>query len=327
MTDPGSLTDRGSPTDPVIETRGLTRRFGALTAVESVDLAVPAGQVYAFLGRNGAGKTTVIRMLLGLIPPTSGEVRLLGVPVRGGSTAARLWAGVGFLVEGPGLYGDLTVAEHLMVAARYRGLSVVAVDAVVERLELGRYLRVRAEALSLGNRQRLGLALALVHRPALVILDEPVNGLDPAGVVDVRHLLRELADEGVTVFMSTHLVAEAARLADRVGIIHAGRLVRELPGDRLGAEGGQRVVAEFRTPELARRAASALGGYGLPARAQGTTVEARTPEAVHSPETVVTRLVEAGTAPISLAVEREDLEELFLRLTEVSADPSHRPAA
>jgi ABC-2 type transport system ATP-binding protein len=302
--------------EPVIHARGLTRCFGTVTAVDAVDLSVAAGQVYGFLGRNGAGKTTLIRMLLGLIPPTSGEVRLLGTSVRGGRTPSELWARVGFLVEGPGLYPALTVAEHLDVAAGYRGLDDRAVESVIDRLDLGPYRHVRAGVLSLGNRQRLGLALALVHRPPLLILDEPVNGLDPAGVVDVRHLLRELADEGVTVFMSTHLITEVARLADRVGIIHAGRLVCELAGERLGAAGAERLVSTFRTAELAGRAVAALRADGIDARSHGTAVECRAPEAVQAPDRVVTRLVEAGAPPMSLSVDREDLEELFLRLTE-----------
>src|SRR5205823_4122733 len=128
---------------------------------------------------NGAGKTTLIRVLLGLVTPTAGTVDVLGTPVRGGRTASDLWGQVGYLVEGPGLYPSLTVLEHLELAARYRRLPAGAVTGVVEQLDLGRYERVRAAALSLGNRQRLGLALALVHRPELVILDEPVNGLDP----------------------------------------------------------------------------------------------------------------------------------------------------
>lgn len=152
-------------TGPVIRARGLTRKFGDLSAVSQVDLEVQPGEIYGFLGRNGAGKTTLIRVLLGLIAPTSGEVTVLGTTVRGGRTPAALWARVGYLVEGPGLYPALTVLEHLRLAARYRGLSAASVDAVVDRLDLGRYSRLRARALSLGIRQRLGLALAFVHRP------------------------------------------------------------------------------------------------------------------------------------------------------------------
>ena len=302
-------------TAPVIETLGLTHRFGAVTAVDGVDLAVAAGEIYGFLGRNGAGKTTLIRALLGLLTPTAGSVTLLGTPVRGGRTPAALWARVGYLVEGPGLYPSLTVLDHLHAAARYRRLARPAVGAIVERLDLTPYAGVRARALSLGNRQRLGLALALIHRPALLILDEPGNGLDPAGVVDIRTLLRGLADDGTTVFMSTHIITEVAVLADRVGIIHAGRLVTELSGDQLSSPGHARLVVTFRTAELARHALDTLAAGGIDGHTDGARLVTTSPKAIQEPDQVATRLVHAGTAPTYLAVEREDLEQLFLRLT------------
>ncbi|MEO3788276.1 ABC transporter ATP-binding protein [Actinocorallia sp. B10E7] len=302
-------------TNTAIRTRGLTHRFGAMTAVDDVDLTVEPGQVYGFLGRNGAGKTTLIRALLGLLTPTSGEVSLLGTPVRGGRTPSALWARVGYLVEGPGLYPGLTVLDHLRTAARYRRLPQSAVEEVVDRLDLRRYADVRADALSLGNRQRLGLALALVHRPRLVVLDEPVNGLDPAGVADVRDLLRSLADDGVTVFMSSHLISEVVRLSDRVGIIHAGRLIEELSADRLRTALRRRLVLGFRTPELTRGAAAALEDHGIPTRADSSRLVATAAEAVQHPDQVVRRLVAAGAPPTHLAVETEDLEEHFLSLT------------
>lgn len=305
----------GRVTGPAICTQGLTRRFGDLTAVDQVDLAVAPGEIYGFLGRNGAGKTTLIRALLGLIRPTSGQVSVLGTAVRCGRTAPALWARVGYLVEGPGLYPSLTVLEHLRLAARYRGLPPASVGQAAGRLGLGRYAGVRARVLSAGNRQRLGLALALVHRPELVILDEPVNGLDPAGVAEVRQLLRGLADGGVTVFMSTHLISEVARLADQVGIIHAGRLVEVLPGERLATAGRARLVAAFRNPELAQRGAQALLARGIGAQVQQTSLISMTAAAVEAPDQVATALVGAGAPPVSLGVEHEDLEEHFLRIT------------
>ncbi len=303
-------------TTAAIRTRGLTRRFGTVTAVDRVDLSVAPGEIYGFLGRNGAGKTTLIRALLGLITPTAGEVTVLGATVAGGSTPAALWARVGYLVEGPGLYPTLTVLEHLHMAARHRGLPAASVVEAVDRLDLGRFASVRARALSMGNRQRLGLALALVHRPDLLILDEPGNGLDPAGVVDLRNLLRGLADDGVTVFMSTHIIGEVARLADRIGIIHAGRLIEEIPGGRFGTTGGERLVADFRSPAIAVRAAEALCSGGLDAQARETSLVSTAPDAVRRPDQVATMLVEAAAPPTYLAVEHEDLEQHFLRLTE-----------
>ena len=305
---------------PAVRTSRLTHRFGELTALDQVDLEVEPGEIYGFLGRNGAGKTTLIRALLGLITPTSGTVEVLGSPVRGGRTTPALWAGVGYLVEGPGLYPSLTVLDHLQLAASYRGLTAASVRDVVEQFDLGPYAQVRAGTLSLGNRQRLGLALALAHRPELVILDEPVNGLDPAGVVDVRNLLRDLTGEGVTVFMSTHLISEVARLADRIGIIHGGRIIAELSGDRLWASADERLVSTFRSAELARRGAAALAAHGLDARAEDATLVSTEASAVRSPDRVATLLVEAGAPPTSISVEREDLERYFLRLTEESPE-------
>jgi ABC-2 type transport system ATP-binding protein len=300
---------------PAIETRGLTRRFGGLVAVDSLDLTVDRGGIYGFLGRNGAGKTTLIRMLLGLIRPTQGSVRLLGRAVgsRGGPRGP--WTDVGYLVEGPGLYPDLTVADHLAIATGYRAIPRAAVADLVDRLALNPYRRVRARALSLGNRQRLGLALALAHRPALLVLDEPGNGLDPAGVVEVRALLRELADSGVTVFMSSHLVAEVARLADRVGIIHEGRLVEEVTADRVRALGAARVRAALPDPAQAVPAAECLRAAGFTVAADGDSVTSADVAALAHPERVASVLVLAGFAPRELTTVSDDLEQHFLHVT------------
>lgn len=301
----------------VIRTHHLTRRYGQLTAVDDVELSVAAGEVYGFLGRNGAGKTTLIRLLLGLIRPTAGGVEVLGQPVGGGRNGeAPPWSQVGYLVEAPGLYPELTVLDHLRIASWYRRLAPMATDDVLGRLDLARYARVRARALSTGNRQRLGLALALIHRPALVVLDEPVTGLDPAGVVQVRNLLRELADDGVTVFMSSHILGEVSRLADRVGIIHQGRLVEELSADRLHTAGHQRLVSAVRDPTQASQAARALRAADLGVEVQGTRLICTDKRAVNQPEQVATLLVQAGTPPRYLALEHEDLEQHFLRLTD-----------
>jgi ABC-2 type transport system ATP-binding protein len=300
-----------------IRTHHLTRRYGQVTAVDDVELSVAAGEIYGFLGRNGAGKTTLIRLLLGLIRPTAGVAEVLGRRVDAGPGGqAPLSSQVGYLVEAPGLYPDLTVLDHLRIATWYRGLTPPALEDVLTRLDLERYARVRARALSMGNRQRLGLALALVHRPALVILDEPASGLDPAGVVEVRNLLRELADGGVTVFMSSHILGEVARLADRVGIIHQGRLIEELSADRLRAARHQRLVSAVRDPALVGQAARALRAADLNVAVQGTRLICTDDRAVQQPEQVATLLVQGGTPPSYLALEREDLEQHFLRLTD-----------
>lgn len=220
--------------EPAIGTSGLTKRYGPVLAVDGLDLQVDRGEIYGFLGRNGAGKTTTIRMLLGLVRPTAGTVRVLGNAVDGGGQG---WLRrVGFLVETATAYSNLTVLENLEVQRRLTGAPRSAVGEMVERLGLAGYAGMRAGRLSLGNKQRLSLARALLHSPELVILDEPANGLDPAGIVEVRELLRGLArDDGVTVLMSSHLLPEVAHLADRIGIVEAGRLVEEAPRDVLAA--------------------------------------------------------------------------------------------
>lgn len=215
-----------------VRTTGLAKHYGRVHAVDGLDLTVHRGEIYGFLGRNGAGKTTTIRMLLGLIRPTSGQVEVLGHDPFSGS---REWLrSVGFLVESASAYPNLTVRENLAIQCRLTGAPVAGVDDVVERLGLTAYADRRADRLSLGNKQRLSLARALLHSPELLVLDEPANGLDPAGIVEVRDLLRTLSREaGVTVFMSSHILAEVAHLADRIGIVHDGRLVEEAPRDVL----------------------------------------------------------------------------------------------
>jgi ABC-2 type transport system ATP-binding protein len=218
--------------EPVIRAEGLARHYGRVRAVDGLDLDVRAGEVYGFLGRNGAGKTTTIRMLLGLVRPTTGTVRVFGRVIGGRQDWLRR---VGFLVESATAYPNLTVRENLDLQRRLTGAPPTAVDETIELLGLAPYADRRAGRLSLGNKQRLSLARAILHAPELLILDEPANALDPAGIVEVRELLRRLADSGVTVFMSSHILGEVAHLADRIGIIDAGRLVEEASRDELAA--------------------------------------------------------------------------------------------
>ena len=298
-----------------ITATGLTRRFGALTAVDSVYLSIPAGTLYGFLGRNGAGKTTLIRMLLGLIRPTAGQVSILGrrVDSRGGPSGP--WAEVGFLVDGSGLYPELSPRDHLRLAVIYRGVPPAACDDVVERLDLGRYLDVRSRALSQGNQQRLGLAMALVHRPRVLILDEPTIGMDPAGMVEIRALLRDLADTGATVFMSTHIVSEIESVADEIGIIHEARMIDQLSRARLDSLGRPRLVVDLPSPGLAPRAQQTLRAAGMEATSTGATLTILDDRAVRRPEEVARLLVSAGSPPRRLVVESDSLETHFLTVT------------
>ena len=216
-------------TNYLIETHGLTRRFGARIAVDKLNLSVPAAGVYGFLGPNGAGKTTAIRMLLGLIRPNTGEVRLFGVHA-GSRNRAALMRRVGALVESPSLYPHLTGRENLEVTRRLLGAPRNLIDLALETVRLTTDAGRRVREYSLGMRQRLGLALALLNKPELLILDEPTNGLDPAGIHEMRALIRRLPDEfGVTVFLSSHLLSEVEQIASHIGIIHEGKLLFQGP--------------------------------------------------------------------------------------------------
>jgi len=260
---------------------------------------------------NGAGKTTLIRMLLGLVRPTTGRVALWGTPVGPGSTAS--WSAVGYLVETATAYPELTVRENLRVARRLRHLPTDReVDDVIERLKLSEYADRRAGTLSLGNAQRLGLARALLHRPDLLILDEPANGLDPAGVVEIRDLLASLAHrQGTTILLSSHVLGEVARLATRIGILHRGRLVREISNTQL-TDHVRPWLAVSTMDSAAATAALSAAGYAADRQDDGS-LRLFDDRAVRAPELVATALVRAGCPPNRLVVEQEDLETYFLR--------------
>lgn len=237
--------------DVAIATAGLTKRYRDVLAVDGLDLELRRGEIVGFLGRNGAGKTTTIRMILGLIRPTAGEVRVLDRPVTGRD---RRWLGrVGFLVETATAYPTLTVRENLEIQRRLTGATPEALDQVLARMRLEPYADRQAGRLSLGNKQRLSLARALLHEPDVLVLDEPVNALDPAGIVEVRRLLRSLADErGTAVFLSSHNLTEIAHLADRIGIVHEGRLIEEATRDELAVRARAFVDEAFTAEQRAQ---------------------------------------------------------------------------
>ncbi len=198
----------------------LTKRYGEVVAVQDLDLSVRAGEVYGFLGPNGAGKTTTLRMLLGLVRPTSGRVLLHGRPPGDLS-------GVGALIEGPAFYPYLSGRDNLRVLARYAGVDDRRIDVVLDLVDLADRAKHKFATYSLGMKQRLGVAAALLKDPQLLILDEPTNGLDPAGMADMRTLIRRLGAAGSTVLISSHLLGEVEQICDRVGIIARGALVAE----------------------------------------------------------------------------------------------------
>lgn len=303
-----------------IATFDLTKVYGHITAVERLSLSVGRGEIYAFLGLNGAGKTTTIRLLLGMIRATAGVVQILGTDIRPGVKGP--WSRVGYLVETPSAYPELTVRENLEVTRRLRHhTDATVVDRTIAQFGLTAYAERPARTLSLGNSQRLGLAKALLHEPDLLLLDEPANGLDPAGVVEVRELLHELAHErGVTIFMSSHILGEVARLATRIGIIHEGRLLQELDAAELDKRRRRRLVVDVRD-RAGARAVLVHAGFEVGA-GEGGVLELLDPDAVEHPDAISRLLVLAGVPPILLSPELEDLESYFLRLVGTVEGPT-----
>jgi ABC-2 type transport system ATP-binding protein len=301
-----------------VETHGLTKRFRGHAAVDDLDLAVPAGSVFGFLGPNGSGKTTTIRMLLGLLNPTAGEVRLLGAPMPAALPA--VLPRVGALIEGPGFAPYLSGAANLArldAADRHAsGRSRRArIATALERVGLTHAAGKKVKAYSLGMKQRLGLAGALLQPRDLLVLDEPTNGLDPQGTREVRSLIRTLADGGTTVFVSSHLLAEIEQICSHAAVLSLGRLVAQGTLDELRHRDRSRVVV--RTPD-ARAAAEALAGMGMTPEVRRAGEEAEVvavlPDGVPL-ETVAPALVAAGARLHGLRLDEPSLEERFVALT------------
>ena len=298
--------------EKIIETNHLTKKFGKFTAVDDINLCVRKGEIYGFLGLNGAGKTTTIRMLTGMIRPTAGTAYLNGQKVTAGNS--HLWEKVGYLVEVPYSYPDLTVRENLEIIRRLRFLpDDSTVDAIIEKLQLGQYLDRLAKNLSLGNAQRLGLAKALIHNPDILILDEPANGLDPAGIVEIRELLRDLAlNRGVTVFISTHILGEISRFATRIGIIHEGRLLRESDSAELERLRRRSLHLNMTDKDGAKSFLEEKGFSVSGVKEEFLEITDR--NAINDPGRVNAMLVQAGFPPTMLKIEEEDLESYFFRV-------------
>ena len=226
-------------TDTVLHTRGLTKRYGAHTAVDRAELTVEKGQIYGLVGRNGAGKTTTMRMLLGLTAPSSGEVKIFGKSLRGNEK--NILPRIGSLIESPGFYPNLTGTENLQIFADLRGLkSSKYVKSALEVVNLPYRDKKLFSQYSLGMKQRLAIALAVMHNPELLILDEPINGLDPIGIAEVRDFIRELCNAtGKTILISSHILSEISLLADDIGIIDHGVLLEEESLEELEAKNGK----------------------------------------------------------------------------------------
>jgi len=303
---------------PAIRTRGLTRQFPGGFGISGLDLNVPQGSIYGFLGPNGAGKSTTIRLLLDLLRPDHGAIELFGRPLdRSHREALAL---VGALVESPSLYAHLSGRQNLEITRCLLDVPRARIDPVLRRVGLLESADRRVREYSLGMRQRLAIALALLGQPRLLILDEPSNGLDPAGILDMRTLLRQLADEGITVFVSSHLLSEIEQIASHVGVLHAGRLCFEGRLTELRGRVQARLLVRC---DDARRATELLLAAGeIVARGDADTLVI---SLAHRSEAEINRLlVGHGVAVHHLARELASLETLFFDLT---ADPSLRGTA
>ncbi|MCU0472939.1 MAG: ABC transporter ATP-binding protein [Bacteroidales bacterium] len=298
--------------DTVIRTENVSKHYRRLKAVDNVSIHLLKGEIYGFLGLNGAGKTTTIRMLLGLISPTSGVSYLNGIKVNPGNPG--MWKNTGYLVEVPYSYPDLTVRENLEIIRRLRLIDdKKSVETIIEKLKLGNYSEVVAKNLSLGNAQRLGLAKALIHDPDILILDEPANGLDPAGIFEIREMLKDLAmNKGVTIFISSHILGEISKFATRIGIIHEGTLLQELSVNEM--ERLRKHYLQVKTNDI-NRAGNLLENRGyLVTLTEEGILEVTGKDSLTEPENISVLLVQSGFAPSLLKVEEEDLETIFLRV-------------
>jgi ABC-2 type transport system ATP-binding protein len=298
--------------ETVIETKGLSKKFGQRAAVDAVDLVVPAGVAFGFLGPNGAGKTTMIRTLLGLTQATAGEVTLLGLPQPAKRREAL--ARVGAIVEEPRFHPHLTGRENLKIVAAARDRAADGrIDSSLARVGLAQRASDRVKTYSLGMRQRLGIARCLLADPQLLILDEPMNGLDPAGILEMRHLIRAFVGEGRTVFLSSHLLDEVEKTCDQVAIIDRGRVILQGAVEEIASSGEPTVLIEVDDVEAARRV---LAGEPRVSKVEDEGGELRlTLVEGLDPAQVNRRLVEAGIAVSRLEPTRATLEETFLAVT------------
>ncbi|GAA4448564.1 ABC transporter ATP-binding protein [Phytohabitans houttuyneae] len=289
-----------------METHELTKRYGQLVAVDKVSLTVRPGEVYGFLGPNGAGKTTTLRMLLGLVRPSAGTVRLFGKDI------AQSLGDVGALIEGPAFYPYLSGRDNLRVLARYAGCPAGRVGLVLDLVDLTDRAGDRYGTYSLGMKQRLGVAAALLKDPKLLILDEPTNGLDPAGMADMRRLIRRLGAAGKTVLLSSHMLGEVQQICDRVGVVSGGRLIAESTVAELRGGARLRVVADP-LDEAAARARALLGEDRVRVEDGALVLDVEAGKAAW----VNSELVGAGIDVSELGVRERELEDVFLELTHV----------
>jgi len=303
---------------PAIEVDGVTKRFGTVAAVDGLSFSVPRGSVTGFLGPNGAGKTTTMRIVLGLARPTEGQARIEGRPYAG---LADPLGTVGAALETTGFHPGRTAEDHLRVACLEARLDPGRAAAVLEQTGMSQFADVRVGRFSLGMKQRLAFATALLGEPDILVLDEPANGLDPAGVAWLRVFLRKFAGQGGAVLVSSHLLAEIAEVADRVVVIDRGALVVEDTVETLVASGGEAVLVRTPTPDRLAEALRTAGAATVEARGDGGLAVRGLPM-----DKVGETAAAAGVVLHELRLERATLEEAFLAITgAVGAEPPGRP--
>ena len=300
-----------------IKTVNLSKKYGKTLVVDDLNLSIRSGEIVGFLGLNGAGKTTTMRMLLGLIKPTSGECYIQGNKVD--QYNLEVLNEIGYIIETPYSYPELTVQENLEIVSTLRGIrNKDVIDWVTEKLKLDQYKDKQVKHLSLGNIARLGIAKAIIHKPKILILDEPTNGLDPFGVIEVRELLKELANNlGTTVLISSHKLEEISKVATRIVIIHEGRLIREVESKELDLYLEKKLWIRG-SNNKAIKAVLSNNGYQVNFKSDLENnfcyLELIDTKSVESSEEIATLLVNAGYPPKMLTVEKEDLENYFLRI-------------
>ena len=300
-----------------IKTVNLSKKYGKTLVVDDLNLSISSGEIVGFLGLNGAGKTTTMRMLLGLIKPTSGECYIQGNKID--QYNLEVLNEIGYNIETPYSYPELTVQENLEIVSTLRGIrNKDVIDWVTEKLKLDQYKDKQVKHLSLGNVARLGIAKAIIHKPEILILDEPTNGLDPFGVIEVRELLKELANNlGTTVLISSHKLEEISKVATRIVIIHGGRLIREVESKELDLYLEKRLLVSGSNNKAMKEVLSAKGyqvNFKSDLENNSCYLELIDTKSVESSEEIATLLVNAGYPPRILTVEKEDLENYFLRI-------------
>jgi ABC-2 type transport system ATP-binding protein len=315
---PADLAEAGERPATAIRTQGLTKRYGSRAAVDQLTIQVPTGVVAGFVGLNGAGKTTTIRMLLGLITPSDGSAEVLGQPIS--HPAAYLYQ-VGAMIEGPAFYPTLSGRKNLEVLAVLGGHPKTRIGQLLELVGLAERAGDRYGSYSLGMKQRLGIAAALLPEPALLVLDEPANGLDPAGIIEVRRLLRGLADDGLTVFVSSHQLSEVEQISDWLVMIDHGRLLYDGPiGQVLDRQQAELVVATEQPSDLGTvaRLAAEAGHYSTPANGHLLRIQAPASYAAELNRQAMAQ----GVTLVELRPEQPSLEETFLSMTTTTEAPS-----